>query len=476
MTILSGSCWGGGGTVNWSASLQLQGFVRSQWAQSPHNLPYFTSAKFQADMDAVCERMGVGTASVVHNFSNSKLLEGARKLGMNAKTVPQNTGGKAHNCGYCTLGCGSCGKKGPTETFLPDAANAGAKFIEGFNCTRILFSSESSNGGNPVAIGVTGFWTSRDSSSGLSGTDCYTRPLTIKARKTVIIAAGALSTPRILQRSHLQNPHIGRHLRLHPVSWLAAAFDEQVRPWEGAILTAVVNDLENLDQRGHGVKLEATTMIPGLFLPIFGALPGGWRGGLEWKAFCAKMGRMTGYISLARDEGEGRVYGDKEGKIRVAYKVDKRDQRRIAQGIETLAKIMHVEGARELFVPIQGIERFERKGQTERSDEGVNNKGLQDWIETLRRKTTPTLPAFTSFASAHQMGTARMGASPRTSAVSPSGQVWGTKDLYIMDTSVFPSASGVNPMITGMGIAYGLAKMLAKDLTSETIAQERAKL
>ena len=95
--------------------------MRREWSEK-YGLSYFTSSAFQADLDAVCERMGVGTDAIEHNKTNLVLLEGARKLGWSAKVVPQNTGGETHSCGYCTLGCGNCGKKGPTETFLPDAA------------------------------------------------------------------------------------------------------------------------------------------------------------------------------------------------------------------------------------------------------------------------------------------------------------------------------------------------------------------
>jgi choline dehydrogenase-like flavoprotein len=103
VTIAAGSTWGGGGPDNWSASLQTQGYVRHEWSQK-FGLKYFTSAEFQRDLDAVCSRMGVGTSAIQHNKTNEILLEGARKLGWSAKTVPQNTGGEAHNCGYCTYG------------------------------------------------------------------------------------------------------------------------------------------------------------------------------------------------------------------------------------------------------------------------------------------------------------------------------------------------------------------------------------
>lgn len=46
-----------------------------------------------------------------------------------------------------------------------------------------------------------------------------------------------------------------------------------------------------------------------------------------------------------------------------------------------------------------------------------------------------------------------MGSSSKSSVVDPTCQVWGTEGLYAIDASVFPSASGANPMVTVMAIA-----------------------
>jgi len=451
MSVLAGSCWGGGGTVNWSASLQLQGFVRQGWAQK--GLPYFTSAAFQNDMDVVCEAMGVSTAHVEHNVTNQKLLEGARRLGMNAKTVPQNTGGETHSCGYCTLGCGSCGKKGPTESWLPSAAKAGAQFVEGFEVDHVIFSDTLDDHGDRIATGVQGIWTSRDSNSGTSGGDRYKRKVILKARHSVIISSGTLGTPLILHRSGIKNSHVGAHLRLHPVITLGAVFDTDVRPWEGSILTSVVNDYENLDGHGHGVKLEATNMIPSLWMPGLA-----WYDPLQYKISCAKMRRSVGYISLARDTGEGRVYADASDshRARIAYTVSKKDRAHIAIGLEGLAKIMHVSGAREIFISLPTVPPFVR---SEDSSSDLNDSAFQDWLKThIRPLQSGKMPASAQFASAHQMGTARMGTSASNSVVSPEGRVWGTMGLYVADASNFPSASGVNPMITNMAISHGIAR------------------
>ena len=210
IAVLAGQAWGGGGTVNWSASLQTQAFVRKEWADG--GLPFFTSSEFQNSLDRICHRMGVSAAHIEHNPTNEVLLEGARKLGFSVKAVPQNTAGKKHYCGYCTLGCGTAEKQGPVVSFLPDAERAGAKFIEGFQADKVIFDIIK---GKKVAVGVKGTWTSRDSHGGVDGTDKTTRQVVIKAKR-VIVSAGTLQSPLLLLRSGIQNPQIGRNLHLHP--------------------------------------------------------------------------------------------------------------------------------------------------------------------------------------------------------------------------------------------------------------------
>lgn len=260
VSVVAGQAWGGGGTVNWSASLQTQGYVRKEWAE--RGLPFFTSAEFQTCLDRVCDRMGVSADYVKHNYTNRVLLEGARKLGWTNKPVPQNTGGKQHYCGHCTLGCGSCEKQGPVVSFLADAARSGATFVEGFNAEEILFEMKN---GKKTAAGVKGTWISRDVNGGVAGPPATRRAVIIRAER-VIVSAGTMQSPLLLLRSGIKNFHIGRNLYLHPVSLVGAIHKEEVKPWEGGILTAVVSEYENLDGKGHGVKLEATNMIPSLWL------------------------------------------------------------------------------------------------------------------------------------------------------------------------------------------------------------------
>jgi choline dehydrogenase-like flavoprotein len=457
VSVVAGQSWGGGGTVNWSASLQTQGYVRREW--EARGLPLFTSAEFQESLDRVCGRMGVSTDHIKQNRANEILLEGARKLGWSHKPVPQNTGGAQHYCGHCTFGCGSCEKQGPAVSFLPDAARAGAKFIEGFHAEKITFSNK---GGKRVATGVLGTWTSRDINGGVAGSPLVTRKILIKAKR-IIVSAGTMQSPLLLLRSGLKNPQIGRNLYVHPVTVLGAIHKEDINPWEGAILTSVVNEYENLDGQGHGVKLEVTNMIPSSWLIWLD-----WKGGLQYKLDAARLKHMVGYISIARDRDTGRVYPDPvDGRARFQYSPSKFDKQHIMDGLIALAKIQYVEGASEIFTVLPGIRPFIRDSTTPAGD-GINDEKFQAWLDEVRRRGFRTPESM--FVSAHQMGTCRMSARKKDGVVDPHGRVWGTEGLYVADASVFPSASGVNPMVTNMAISDYISRGVARGM------EERARL
>jgi len=145
--------------------------------------------------------MGVSADHIRHNHANKALLEGSRKLGYHVKAVPQNTGGTEHYCGSCTLGCATGGKQGPVMTWLPDAAKAGAKFVEGFKVEKVLFDESS---GTKVATGVRGTWTSRSSQGATDGplSECVVRQVIIKAKR-VIVSCGTMWSPIVLLNSGL---------------------------------------------------------------------------------------------------------------------------------------------------------------------------------------------------------------------------------------------------------------------------------
>lgn len=241
-----------------------------------------------------------------------------------------------------------------------------------------------------------------------------------------------------------------------------AVFDEETRPWEGSALTTVVTEFQDLDGHGHGAKIESVSMLPSVVVPIFP-----WRDALDYKLWAANLRYSTSFIPLLKDRDPGRVYPDPvDGRCRIDYKVSAFDSRNLVEALVATAKIAYITGAKEFHTTYRDIGPFIRPATSAvGAPEGINDAALQSWIAELRGKA-PLDPERGMFASAHQMGTCRMSKSPKSGVVGPECKVWGTDGLYVMDASVFPSASGVNPMITNMAIADWASQNMARSMSA----------
>lgn len=272
---------------------------------------------------------------------------------------------------------------------------------------------------------------------------------------------------------------------------MTAYYKEDVKPWEGGILTTVVNTFEDLDGKGHGTKLECLSMMPCYAMQFVN-----WDSGLDFKLNALKYRHMNSYISIVRDRDPGYVYPDPiTGGPRVSYTPSAFDRRHAMVGNVALAKILYLQGAAEIHASLPGMRPFIRDDPTPKTaspppptstpgagddilasvqDAGVADPRFRAWLAALERhgNRTPESP----FVSAHQMGTCRMSTSAAAGVVDPRGRVWGTEGLYVVDASVFPSASGVNPMVTNMAIADWCSQGIVRDLGASGPGAERARL
>ena len=471
MFVKAGSTLGGGGTINWSASLQTPNYVRNEWSQST-GLSFFKSPQYQACLDYVCERMGVAKATdlasfsnITHNKGNQILLEGARRLGMSTVTVPQNTSGKSHDCGYCSAGCPSCTKQGPVNNWLPDAGKHGAEFIQGCFVEEILFS-DTSNGKERTATGVRCTWTSPDRS--------VTRSLTLNAPR-VIVSSGTLQSPLVLQRSGLTSPLIGKNLKLHPAACVYATYAERINPWEGAILTAAVTALSNSIPAtpNNGPVVECLYSVPGfagMFAPFRATLatakdPAG--AAVEFKLNSAKFAYSTAFVIIQRDIDSGSVYQDPHEKsmVRIKYTPSKRDRAGVLKGMLAASRIAYAMDATEIDVLHPSVPRFTR---SKSASEETNHEAFELWLKDVEKHGVLGDPENGMLGSAHQMGTNRMSSAPETGVVDGRGKVFGTSNIWVADGSVLPSASGVNPMISIMGVSEHIARGIVKEYEVES--------
>ncbi|CAK7265356.1 hypothetical protein SEPCBS119000_001470 [Sporothrix epigloea] len=501
ISVVAGACWGGGGTVNWSVSLRTPDRVRQEWARGQPGMSFVTSPAFDASMDRVCDFMGVNdvveepspsTAAALSTDEQSHrgrvLLDSSIKLNFKAESLLQNTsGGKAHDDGYCHLGCGSAEKKGTSVSWLPAAAKAGAQFIEGFHVERVLFEGDdgtsvgdaaassiphTTSSRGPRAVGVVGTWLSRDENGGVAGQTRKKTRAVIRAKK-IIVACGSLWSPLVLKKSGLANPQIGQNLHLHPSNVVAAYFDEETKPMDKGILTSICTSFEDLDGEYHGSRLEPMCMLPSLALAN---LP--WNSSVDFKTAAMRYPHLDVFIALTRDRDSGRVFADPvTGQPIVDYAPSELDREHAVEGVIGTARLCHAAGANEIRASVANTHPFipaaKAYSHADR-DPNKDDPAFETWAKEVREaaKSASSLwggwNVATPFASAHQMGTCRMGDDDgKASVVNPRGQVWGTQGLYVADASVFPSASGVNPMVTTMAFADWIANGIAQEMAKE---------
>lgn len=87
LSLLAGSNFGGGTTVNWSASFRTGHYIREDWANN-YGLTQFLSKDFSDSLEAVCDGMGVSTNSIKHSLPNQMLVDASKSLGYHVDNIP----------------------------------------------------------------------------------------------------------------------------------------------------------------------------------------------------------------------------------------------------------------------------------------------------------------------------------------------------------------------------------------------------
>ena len=420
--LLAGECLGGGTVINYCTSFRTPDDVRTEWAAA--GVPWFTSEEYTRSLDAVCERLSV---NLDHNRVSARekvLQRGLSALGWHAAAMPRNVVGcdEGKVCGYCGYGCSLGAKQSSTKTWLADAQKAGARLVTETRALRLQIE-----GG---------------AAKGVEACSRNGRRVNVRC-KAVVMACGAIHTPALLLRSGLRNENIGSHLHLHPVSNVSGVFEEEIRPWEGT-MQAIYSDEHRFLTGNYGVKYETTALQPVIAVAV---LP--WRGPDHYRSLLGKLSNTTSIGVLLRDRDGGRVTLDREGHPVAHYALSEFDRAHLRLGFIGAARILEAAGARLVFSPHAKWCAHEpgRNGSRDSFTQAMDAAG---W-------GAGRLALF----SFHIMGSARLGGSPKTSATNPDGESWEVRNLFVMDGSSFPSASGVNPMISIEAIAHRNALAMA---------------
>jgi choline dehydrogenase-like flavoprotein len=399
--------------------------VLEEW-ERVHGIDGLTGAGFRADLESVTARLAVGTAESVHNANNRVLVEGATALGHEVMTLPRNVRGcgDGSRCGPCVYGCPWGAKRDALQTWVRDAAAAGARILVHCEAQRLV-----ARHGAVTAVEAT----FREPATGAR------HRVEVRA-KTVVLAGGAIFSPALLLRSGLGNARVGTGLRIHPVTVCLGVYDRRIEIWKGPAQTAVVTTSARSHNGTHGFWLEAAPGHPGI-----AAMAVPWRGREEHQASMRRLSHTSALIVLVRDVASGRVTINRHGDPLVRYRLTPSDQALLIGGLQELGRIHLAAGAQEVYTLHTagvGVER-DQPGAAVRFADAVARAGIR--------------PNALTMFTAHLMGAVPMGAHPRLAAVDPSGRLYGVTNLFVADASVFPSAPAVNPMITIMAMARRIA-------------------
>ena len=439
ITMLAGSAVGGGTLINWMTCIPATVSVRTEW-EAEHGLEGLTGGAWEADVHAIETDLDVAEPTHIPP-KDAVILRGARALGWEAAPVRRNASG-CGDCGSCPFGCVRGTKRSGIRAQLATAAAGGARIVPDAQVARVIMDGSR-------AVGVEG--------AVVAGN--VTRRVVVRAR-TVVLAAGALRTPAILQRSGLEHPQIGRNLWLHPVPIVAGRFNESIEMWRGTMQAARSLEFVEPEPGRNGYVIEAAPGHPGLLAL---ALP--WEGTDAHAEIMAGAGRLSPLIAITRDGGEGRTTLTRAGRVRVDYRLDRVGVATLRHALVSMARIALAAGAAEIVAVGTPPIWHRSRGRGAGSD-GVAFARFEAALAAF-----DLAPNRGAVFSAHQMGSVRMGADPRTHPCDPWGRVRVTgrgdavvRGLYVGDGSLFPTGLGVNPMITVMA----LAKRVARTVLAET--------
>eukprot|EP01113_Clastostelium_recurvatum_P027486 TRINITY_DN3314_c0_g1_i4.p1 TRINITY_DN3314_c0_g1~~TRINITY_DN3314_c0_g1_i4.p1 ORF type:complete len:764 (-),score=175.76 TRINITY_DN3314_c0_g1_i4:10-2301(-) len=475
IAVLAGSTVGGGTTINWAASFRTPQAIIDQWSQAVPG--FFDQPDYKEALDAVCARLNVGINENVVNAQNEVLRKGCEREGYDFDHIPRNVRGcsaavdsesacsdkKATNddCGYCSLGCRRGAKQGTMRTWLQDACANGAVIVPNCFVEKIIHADGKVQGvigrvSPPTTETISGPTVPEH----LRGSN-YCFHLTVHA-KTVICSAGALHSPALLLRSHIQNTQIGKNLYLHPVAIVAGTFDKKIEAWKGPPMSIISREFNNLDGSHYGCIIETPSTHPALMSSGLACSPHIMS---TIKHRMLESDKLVNFVCICRDKDGGEIRIDSTGLPVVHYALSDYDWGHLRASLVGAVRIMVAAGSQEVGVAMTGLPHVKptmkhTKGSKQEPDEAV-----EKYIEKFL--AIPYQPNRQFLASAHQMGTCRMGTDSHNSVVNTRGQVWGIEGLYVADTSVFPSALGVNPMVTAESVSYKIAKGICATLKTE---------
>jgi choline dehydrogenase-like flavoprotein len=404
--FIQGKMVGGSSPINGAICWRLPRDIHNEWIRNdPALVEALPFAEIESITTEIETRLEVKpTDPRIAGPKNLLMAQGAEALGLEHRPIRRNVA-DCEGLGRCMQGCPKGRKLSADRSLLADAEAQGTTVVSSVEILEIEKHRR-----RVIAV---------------RGTSASGAKVRIKAKRAVILAASAVQTPALLLKNGFDHGPVGNGFSCHPGVSMAGRFPDPVRMWEGA-----TQGHEVIGLRQEGLKFEAL----GFGLAILaGRLEGV---GKDFAREIADMAHQLDWGAAVRAEARGRVrvVG---GKARVMYTPTDRDVAKFRRGLRVMGEMMLAAGADYVSPGVKGF-----KERTSSVDDLINLE-----------KNGPTNPAAYTAAITHMFGTCVMGSDDQKSVVRPDFRHVAFEGLYVADSSVFPSNTGVNPQIPIMAIA-----------------------
>jgi choline dehydrogenase-like flavoprotein len=448
----------GGGTVHWNAWMprprpsdfrqrslhgDVDGATLADWPISYDDLePYLTKIEWEFGCSGLA---GAGNLEVprsapypcppppVTSFGK-KFYEGCATLGVDASPVPQGLVTRDHNgrpAARCTgfwnlYGDPTLGKSTTLTSFIPAAMSTGRFDLRADSYVTRIETGSDGRAKSVIYLDPDGREVEQEAGIVIL---CSTA---IESARLLLLSASNQHPDGLANSSGL----VGRNATFHEYCYAVGLFDDErhepLNGWTGYYLNGgSFHFYETDESRGH---------IGGAFITASGTLhPMNW----------GMPGRPVWGQALKDADRDFFSHAMKIGMIlhdlpRDTNRVDLDPDVRDAWGLP-VARITHTSHPNDVAMAnwqvARNAEILEAAGASR-----IHTVGLQDMI-----------PGTTT----HQHGTARMGHDPATSVLDKWCAAHDVDNLYVLDGSCFPTATGVNPTPTMMANAWRCAEHIA---------------
>lgn len=407
LVIAQGSAVGGTTVINNAIWLRADlDRVLPQWANAGASVPKQPLIDAYEEIEKALHVNRIRPE--LANKGTDVFRHGCEQLGIPWEYL-QNNRDECIACGWCNYGCKYNRKTSMLVTYIPWAEARGALILD--NCRDVSILTQ-----NNIANGVKFFRNHREE--------------VIRADRVVVCAGGIGSSAVLLGSGIDVNGRVGQGFHALGGVFVAGETEEILDGFDGIGLTCMA-------------KASEEYVIESYFAPpvVFSLSLGGW--------FLSHFQRMLRYKNfvdagvMVATEPTGKVWMDKKKRVHIDLKFSERDLERLRKGIRTLANIYFAAGVTRVFPATFKLIEFANPEDVNLIDELVHR------------------PDDLLLGSAHPQGGNTMSEDPKKGVVGNDFKVHGYENLFVADTSIFPTNIWANCQATVMAMSHYAAGFVA---------------